>query len=110
MARQQPTAWNREDRDLLIELKTQMFSMSGEISAARVEIKEINTGITARLLNLEANALSKIEVLPTLEKYDGRLSDLEDDRIAFKAQVKTWAAVGAFVFALVQLAVSIYFN
>lgn len=58
----QTATWNREDRDLLIELRTEMSSTRGDIAAARLEIKEINTGIAGRLLNLESNAVSKIEI------------------------------------------------
>jgi hypothetical protein len=62
-ARQNRTArWDREDRDLLIELRTEMSSTRADIAAARSEIKEINSGISARLLNLESNAVSKIEI------------------------------------------------
>lgn len=65
--------WNREDRDLLIELRTEMSSTRADIAAARVELKEINTGITARLLNLEANAVSRIE----LKLANDRIDNLE---------------------------------
>jgi hypothetical protein len=69
----QAATWNREDRDLLIELRTEMSSTRSDIAAARAEIKEINTGITARLLNLESNAVSRIE----LKDYDDRIDSLE---------------------------------
>jgi hypothetical protein len=58
----QTATWNREDRDLLVELRTEQRSTRDDIAAVRIEIKEINTGITARLLNLESNAVSKIEI------------------------------------------------
>jgi hypothetical protein len=73
-----PTAtWNREDRDLLIELRTQMTSMFGEIAGARLEIKEINTGITAPLLNLESNSVSKIEINPRLDEIEQDVTGLK---------------------------------
>jgi hypothetical protein len=67
------TTWNRDDRDLLVELRTQMASVRDEVAAARGEIKEINTGISARLLNLESNAVSRIE----LDGLDERIRVLE---------------------------------
>jgi hypothetical protein len=110
MARPQSATWNREDRDLLIELKTQMQTMFGEIAAARVEIKEINTGITARLLNLEANAVSKIEVFPKLDEFSKRMTALEDSRIEYRATIKAWLIIGGTVQFLFATGLAIYFH
>lgn len=95
--------WNRDDRDLLVELRTQMTGIVMEISAARSEIKEINTGITGRLLNLESNSLSKIEVNPKLDEFDERLTNLEDSRIAYRAQLKVWVLLGGAVWTVITL-------
>lgn len=73
MAKNQTAIWNRDDRDLLVELRTTMQNVQLEISNARNEIKEINSGISGRLLNLESNSVSKIEI----SEYDDRLSSLE---------------------------------
>jgi hypothetical protein len=72
MARHAPqtATWNREDRDLLVELRTEQRSTRDDIAAVRIEIKEINTGITARLLNLEANAVSKLELEQITQDID----------------------------------------
>jgi hypothetical protein len=80
----QAATWNREDRDLLIELRTEMSSARGDIAAARIEIKEINTGITARLLNLESNAVSKIEL-------EGIQTDIESLKLWRAALAGAWA-------------------
>lgn len=95
--------WNRDDRDLLVELRTQMTGIVTEISAARAEIKEINTGITARLLNLESNSLSKIEVNPKLDEFDERITGLEDSRIAYRAQLKVWVLLGGAIWTIFTL-------
>lgn len=100
--------WNRDDRDLLVELRTQMTGIVNEISAARAEIKEINTGITARLLNLESNSLSKIEVNPKLDEYDERITSLEDSQIAYLAQLKVWVLLGGAVWTLATIAFSVF--
>jgi hypothetical protein len=71
--------WDRQDRDLLIELRTTMQNVQNDIADARGEIKEINTGITARLLNLESNSVSKIQ----LSGFENRIFDLE-------AQTNQW--------------------
>lgn len=69
----QTATWNRDDRDLLVELRTNMQNVRDEVASARAEIKDINTAITARLLNLEANAVSKIEI----DGYEDRIRALE---------------------------------
>jgi len=73
MAKSSPQAatWNREDRDLLVELRTEQRSTRDDIAAVRVEIKEINTGISSRLLNLESNAVSKLELEQICEDIEG---------------------------------------
>jgi hypothetical protein len=54
--------WNREDRDLLVELRTEQAGTRNDLATIRTELKEINSGITARIINLELNAVSKIEI------------------------------------------------
>lgn len=54
MARSNITTWNREDRDLLVELKT-------EVTAIRADLADLKGNYTGRLLNLESNAVSKIQ-------------------------------------------------
>lgn len=110
MATRPETKWNRDDRDLLVELRTQMTGMFSEISAARAEIKEINTGITARLLNLESNSLSRIEVNPRLDVFDERITDLEDSRIAFRASIQVWLLLGGAIWTIVTLLLSIWLS
>lgn len=73
MATKQAATWNRDDRDLLVELRTTMQNVQNDIASTRAEIKDISTGITARLLNLEGNSVSKIEI----QEFDGRLSSVE---------------------------------
>lgn len=70
----QATAWNRDDRDLLVELRTNMGNLQKDIADARSEIKDISTGITARVLNLETNAVNRIEV----GALEIRIRSLED--------------------------------
>jgi hypothetical protein len=88
----QTATWNREDRDLLIELRTEMGSTRADIAAARAEIKEINNGIAARLLNLESNSVSKIE-----------LDGMEENIAGLQEQVdslKLWRAFLAGAWAI----------
>lgn len=73
MATKQAATWNRDDRDLLVELRTTMQNVQNDIASTRAEIKDISTGITARLLNLEGNSVNKIEI----EDFDDRLALVE---------------------------------
>jgi uncharacterized protein involved in exopolysaccharide biosynthesis len=105
MARSQIT-WNRDDRDLIVELRTQMGNVRDEIAAARTEIKEINTGITSRLLNLEANAVTKLVV----EALDERVSNLEESRTKYRTQLNTILAIGGLAITVLNIGLLVYFH
>jgi len=85
--------WTREDRDLLVELRTNMQSVRDDIAEARAEIKDINTGISARLLRLEGNAVSKIEIAT----FEDRLTILEaaNNKGIGKRELIGWLISGA---------------
>lgn len=70
----QSAIWNRDDRDLLIELRTNMGNLSSDIALARSEVKELSIGMSARLLNLESNSVSKVQLI----EMEGRVRKLED--------------------------------
>lgn len=48
--------WNREDRDLLVELRT-------TLGAVQIDITEIKNGTAAKLQFLEADKLSRAEAV-----------------------------------------------
>lgn len=54
--------WNREDRDLLVELRTEQANTRNDLATIRSELKDINSGVTNRIMNLESNAVSKIQI------------------------------------------------
>lgn len=62
------TTYNREDRDLLIELKTTM-------KAVRDDIQSLKDGVGLRLTNLEKNSVNNVQFedhetrIRTMEKY-----------------------------------------
>ncbi len=66
--------WNRDDRDLLVELRTNMGNLSSDIASARAEVKELSIGMSARLLNLEGNSVSKVQMI----ELEGRVRKVED--------------------------------
>lgn len=70
----QSATWNRDDRDLLVELRTNMQNLRDDVASSRSEVKDMNIGLSARLLNLETNTVSKIEV----SGFDQRIRSVED--------------------------------
>src|ERR1700728_2064625 len=69
----QTATWNRDDRDLLVTLRTNQENTNARLASMELVIKDINTGITARLLNLEGNSVSKIEI----NGFEDRIRNLE---------------------------------
>lgn len=65
-----PTRWNREDRDLLIELRTRMQDM-------QTNIKSLTGNTSARLLYLEGNTVSKKEFDDKAKDHEARIRRLE---------------------------------
>jgi hypothetical protein len=76
-----------------------MSSTRGDIAQARLEIKEINTGITARLLNLEANAVSKVEI----DAFDERLRVVENGQ----TQTRTWGSIALILLGILEFIIPI---
>lgn len=81
-----PTTYNREDRDLLIELKTQ-------VQAIRSDIADLKGNYTGRLLNLESNAINRIQ----FDDHERRIRFLER---------WVWGAIG--VLGAAQVALTFY--
>lgn len=101
----------KDESNILVaigKIETQMDGLRIDVAGARAEIKEINTGITARLLNLEANSVSKIEVNPKLDDHDERITNLEDSRIAYKASLKVWVILGGGTWSIAVVAFSVW--
>jgi hypothetical protein len=69
--RHQTATWNREDRDLLVELRTEQANTRNDLATIRSELRDINTGISNRVLNLESNAVSKIEIEGMQDEIEG---------------------------------------
>lgn len=105
--------WNRDDRDLLVELRTEMGSMRSDLAAARVEIKEINTGITARLLNLESNTVVKLQhnqLEGKVVALDILVNDLLKGRAVWRGQIKIWVILGGGTWTIFLLLATKYFH
>lgn len=76
-----------------------------------------HTGITARLLNLEANAVSNIEINPKLDDYDNRIYQPAGQRRRMPYDNGSTYPVDrginagvALMLSIIGLALSIYFH
>lgn len=92
------TTWNREDRDLLVELRT-------EVAAMRADLQDIKGNFSARLLALEGNVLMKVVYETDIrdrEKYrealENRIRTLENSM----TRIYTWGSAGLLVLGVVQ--------
>lgn len=82
-----------------------MGSMRSDLAGARIEIKEINTGITARLLNLESNAVNKIQYNQLEDQVD-KIRSIVDN---YLSQLKVWRFIGTGGWGIILLAIGYYF-
>lgn len=117
MAKPLQATWNREDRDLLVELRT-------TLTAVQTDIKEIKDGTAAKLQFLETDKLSRAEAVrlnnENLAKHTDfseqidtnakRITDLEDSRIGYRATIKAWVLMATFANAALALALTVYFH
>jgi len=85
----QGTAWSREDRDLLVELRTRLISVEASM-------QEVKTGVTARLLNLEANSVNKLE----LQNVEIRLEKEVLLNAEFRSKATTYGSIALLVVGL----------
>jgi len=90
---------NREERDLLIELRTEM-------RAVRVDIKQLSDNTTARLALVESNKIDKEDVERMSIETSKTLSDHEL-RIRFTEKYM-WGALG--VLAVGQVLAELFFK
>jgi hypothetical protein len=85
MAKPNPTAWSREDRDLLVELRTRLVNVEAGVG-------EMKTGVTSRLLNLEGNSITKVE----FDDHEQRLRSLETQRWMIAGAVMITSALAGY--------------
>jgi hypothetical protein len=109
--------WNREDRDLLVELRT-------TLAAVQRDIKEIKDGTSQKLAFLETDKLSRAEAVrlstenfskhgefdERIGELETRTTALEDGKIEWRASVKTWGIVGAVALFVFQFLTTVYFH
>jgi hypothetical protein len=109
--------WNREDRDLLVELRTTLGSVQNDIT-------EIKNGTAAKLQFLEADKLSRAEAVrlstENLSQHTDfteriannaeRITDLEESRIEYRATIKSWLIMVGIVQFLFGVGFALYLH
>jgi hypothetical protein len=80
------------DHDVLIELRTEMRGL-------RSDVQDMRTGITARVLNLESNSVSKIQ----FDDHETRIRGMEGNVAAMAASSKTWRYILSISIALATI-------
>lgn len=71
------TEWSQGNRDLLIELKTQMIGVGESLAGLRVEVKEIKDGIKSDIESLKSDKLSRAEALRLQAEAETVREDVE---------------------------------
>lgn len=106
--------WNRDDRDLLVELRTEM-------KGVRADIKNLSDGNNARLTLLEQGKLDRTEanrlqsesldfhtkIETRVLSHEKAIGQLEDDAIIRQTEIKTlvkvWSAASIFINLLIAV-------
>ncbi len=107
--------WNREDRDLLVELKT-------TLSAVQNDIKEIKDGTASKLRELETDKVSRADATRVQVSNDERFNaltervntneknttSLQDSRIEYRTAIRTWGIVWGIVTFIGPILLTLY--
>lgn len=101
------TEWNRNDRDLLVELRTEMRGV-------RSDMKNISDGNNSRLLLLEQGKLDRTEFnrlqsesLNVHTDHETRIRGMEKGIDTLSTQFKTWLIAGGVLLTVIQIVVQI---
>lgn len=107
--------WNRDDRDLLVELRTEM-------KGVRADIKNLSDGNNARLTLLEQGKLDRTEAnrmqsesldfhtkLETrVNSHEKAIGQLEDNAIIRQTEIKTLVKVWSAASILINLLIAVF--
>lgn len=106
-----------QDHDLLIELKTSLNFIRGDI-------KELKDNLASRVTALEVDKIGRFEASKMQEEsltvhtdHEKRIRDIEKDadtldkrQSNFQTKVVTWGAAAIVVIGIVEFGLSIYFK
>jgi hypothetical protein len=107
------TTITKDESNILVaigKIETQMDGLRGDIAGGRIEIEKINTGLANRVLNLEGNSVSKLEVNPKLDEYENRITVVESDIASDRASRKVWVIVGGGAWTIATIIFSVWLS
>jgi oligoribonuclease (3'-5' exoribonuclease) len=94
-----------EDHDLLIRLEEKMGGL-------KADIQELKEGHAGKIENHEARLKAICEwraridgpdgCLEKIPKYESRILGLENSRLEFKTQIKTWIIIGGCIISAIM--------
>lgn len=93
--------WNREDRDLLVELKTEMVAL-------REDVKDLKDGVKMDIEFLKADKISRAEAVRINTDQQVINQDVETRmRTSEKklTQIITWGSAGVLILGIIQFLV-----
>lgn len=112
---QQPSGMNRDERDMLIEVRTTVQAMSADL-------KEIKNTQANQLKGLEENKVDRAEIVrlaaeqasihndfeKRLNAFQEALATQDKANSTFQARVSTWGVVAILALGLIEAAIQIF--
>jgi len=80
------------DHDLLVELRTEMRGV-------RTDIQDMRSGLATRVLNLESNAVSKIQ----FDDHETRIRTVEKKADYALTTIRVWGSVAFALLSLLEI-------
>jgi hypothetical protein len=97
---------SKDESNILVaigKLETMFDGMTAELKGVRSEVTEIKNGYANRLLQLEGNAVNKIQY----DQLEDRVDALERSRIEYRAMIKAWVIIGGGVWSVTLIVASV---
>lgn len=100
---------SKDESNILVaigKLETKFDGMVIELTNVRNEVSDIKNGYAQRLLQLEGNAVNRIQH----DILQDRVENLERSRIEYQATIKAWLIVINVVWAIIGLGAAFYLH
>lgn len=104
MTKNKSAQWNRDDRDLLVELRTEMIGV-------RADIKDLKDNFSARLAVLEAQKMEKLDAEKLFGNIGQGFSDSEKRLRKLEvgyARIMTWGSAALLVLGIAEFLVTYF--
>jgi len=98
--------WAQDNRDLLVELKTQMTGVVESIGGLRNEVKEIKDGMKSDIEFLKSDKISRNEAVRI--NTDQQVTNADHETRLRFIERYMWSAIG--VLGVIEFVLQVYFN